>query len=174
MNRPCFFLLLSYLPGLTLAEFCTGIEDDARRLACFDATSRCASIESDAERLACLDRAYVGAGNSPARVPYANPAASRDSEPVATVTASSPDEFGKRNSPDAPREHIEATIVEVRSSGLKIDYLRLDNGQIWREIEDSRIRFRKGRRVTISEGVMNSFDLKMDGANRIVKVRRLE
>ena len=46
-------------------------------------------------------------------------------------------------------------------------------GQIWREVEDSNFRFREGRKVTISEGILGSFDLQMEGYNKIVKVRRV-
>jgi hypothetical protein len=40
-------------------------------------------------------------------------------------------------------------------------------------LTDSRMRFREGRKVTISEGIMNSYDLKMEGYNKAVKVKRV-
>jgi hypothetical protein len=35
------------------------------------------------------------------------------------------------------------------------------------------LRFKEGRRVTISEGILNSYDLKMEGYNKVVKVKRV-
>ncbi len=184
------FLLLC-LPGPTLAGVCTLIEDDAKRLACFDAAGHCASIESDGARLECFDRAYTITDSSAEQAAddlrrsgnRVTAEVSERSEPAdrggaarssgVTVAASAPEDFGSRESADAPRQYIEATIVEIRTTELKIDYLRLDNGQVWREIGDSRIRFREGRGVTIVEGVLGSFDLRMEGNNRIAKVRRV-
>jgi len=39
--------------------------------------------------------------------------------------------FGRKKGFDEPVEHIEATIIEVMSNNVDIDYLRLDNGHIW-------------------------------------------
>jgi len=88
------------------------------------------------------------------------------------IEAESPEEFGQQEPFDAPKEYIEATIVEIAKPGA-FSYLRLDNGQVWRETQYSRVRFKEGRKVTITEGILNSFDLKMEGYNKIVKVRRV-
>ena len=194
MNRSILVVLMSCLPGLALAQVCTDFQDDTARLACLDTASKCASIQSATERLACWDRVHAGgddlpllpgderqevsAHRSPVSQPQVldpvndNPAAG-NSDVEATVSADSPDKFGKKKPLDAPRQSIEATIVEIKTSALKIDYLRLDNGQVWREVEDSRMRFKEGRKVTITEGVLSSFDLKMEGYNKIVKVKRV-
>lgn len=196
MNRLYFFFPLCCFLGPALAEVCTLVEDDAERLACFDASVRCSSIELDRDRLQCFDRVYgpaydsvesrvaqaadaSGDANGDATVISESPEADNPEhaagDSVAAVAASSPEDFGKRESAELRREeYIEATIVEIRTTGLKIDYLRLDNGQVWREVNDSRIRFKEGRGVTITEGVLGSFDLQMEGYNRIAKVRRVK
>ena len=193
MNRLRFFFLPLCFSGPALAEVCTHLEDDAERLACFDAGVRCSSIDSDSDRLRCFDQVYdrvyddaesgiEQAVDTSRHSDGGTAVDSVQSEPngpddaagnTGTVAAaSSPEDFGKREPSDV-QEYIEATIVEIRTTGLKIDYLRLDNGQVWREVNDSRIRFKEGRRVTITEGILGSFDLQMEGDNRIAKVRRV-
>lgn len=195
MNRLYFFLPLFCFSAPALAEVCILVEDDAARLACFDASVRCSSIESDRDRLQCFDRVYDPAYDSvepqieqaadasgdtngdmtvAAEQPEPNNPEDAAGDSVAAVAASSPENFGKREPAEVRREeYIEATIVEIRTTGLKIDYLRLDNGQVWREVSDSRIRFKEGRGVKITEGVLGSFDLQMEGYNRVAKVRRV-
>ena len=193
MNQSILVFLMSCLPGLAVAQTCADIQDDTERLACFDVTLSCTSIQSEIERLACWDRARTSGDDLPslpaeerqevpvhpssaqAQVlePVDGSAVDGDSGVVETVRADSPDKFGEKKPLDAPRHYIEATIVEIKTSGLKIDYLRLDNGQVWRETEDSRMRFREGRKVTITEGILNSYDLQMEGYNKIVKVKRV-
>lgn len=185
--------LMSCLPGLAFAQTCADIQDDTERLACFDVAGNCTSIQSVTERLACWDRARAGGDDLPSlpaeerrEVPVQPPSAQAqvlepvdgsvvdgDSGVVETVSADSPDKFGEKKPLDAPKEYIEATIVEIKTTGLKIDYLRLDNGQVWRETQDSRMRFKEGRKVTITEGILNSYDLQMEGYNKIVKVKRI-
>ena len=161
MNLPRALILLLGLPGLSLAQVCTEIEDDAERLACYDTRSK-ASSPAPAEQQV---------QPATAEAPAPEPAATATAETPAQESAA-PEEFGRKEPLDAPREYIEATIVEIATSG-EVDYLRLDNGQVWREVEDSRMRFKEGRKVTITEGVLSSYDLKMEGYNNIIKVRRV-
>lgn len=162
MNANKIAVLLFGLPGLTFAEVCADIEDDEARLACYDAESK-VSAPAPVEP-AQPETSPQGADESiTTEMPE---------ESAPAVAAQSPDEFGIRDSGDGPKEYVEGTIVEILKSG-QLEYIRLDNGQVWRELTDSRMRFREGRKVTISEGIMNSYDLKMEGYNKAVKVRRV-
>ena len=158
MIRLGVFALFLGIPVAVSAQDCAEIEDNAERLACYDAeNTRSGSVPDEAS----------------APSPPASPQPGRESaESPAPVAAPDPDSFGKEEPFDTSKEYIEATIVEIKKSGL-ISYLRLDNGQVWREVEDSTLRFREGRKVTITEGILNSFDLQMEGQNKIVKVRRI-
>ena len=154
-------VLLLGLPGLTVAQVCTDIEDDAERLACYDASNEASSAVPEA-----LPEEQVAP--APAQTPVPQP----DNNAGTVIAADAPEEFGNKEPLDAPREYIEATIVEIATSG-EIDYLRLDNGQVWREVEDGHLRYKEGREVTITEGIFSSYDLKMEGYNNIVKVKRV-
>lgn len=158
---------LLVLSGNANAASCWQIESDVARLTCFDAARRCASIESDADRLACFDEAYAGDADNE------SPAAATHSPAPAELSAS-PEDYADRTAGRSGRERIEATIVGITTNAHDIDFLTLDNGHVWRENEDSRVRFGTGSRVTIEEGMFGSFNLTMDGAPRSVKVKRVK
>lgn len=171
MTRLRYIALLLGVPGAALAQDCAEIADNAERLACYDARHQ--SSPGTPEEAAAPSSPDSTARPAPAVTPVpAEAVEDRGAETRAPVAASVPDEFGKDEPIDAPKEFIEATIVEVSKSGL-VYYLRLDNDQVWREVEDSTLRFREGRKVTITEGILGSYDLKMEGQNKIVKVRRV-
>jgi transcription antitermination factor NusG len=87
----------------------------------------------------------------------------------------SPEEFAERKTSGVVEEEgLTATILEVTTNPRKIDYLWLDNGHVWRETENSRVRFKAGRKVRIEEGIFRSFNMTMEGTDKIVKVRRVK
>lgn len=150
-------LLLIGLPGLASAEQnCGEIQNDQERLACYDAMNRSAPSEPQRD----------------AAAPAVAPASEVAPESSAPVRARAPEQFGAKESEEQAKEYIEATIVELDESANR-HYLWLDNGQVWREIEDTTLRFKVGRKVTITEGILNSYDLKIEGQNKIVKVKRV-
>ncbi len=193
MSRLTLLILSTGIFNLATAEVCTQIADDEERLACFDATRACAAIGSDTGRIDCFDSAYSGAGSSDIRVGDANvpehlPVASDsavdqstpegladdDKTPDAAMRSASYEELSEERAFDARDENVEATIIEVATSALKIDFLRLDNGQVWRETENSRTRFKAGQKVGIQEGIFGSHNLTIEGSDKIVKVTRVK
>jgi hypothetical protein len=174
-NSTRFGLLavLCGLPGVTFAKQCADIHDDAERLACYDAEHRAARHVTEAPPTAPPAPAVVETPPpTEAPPPTKAPPAKAPPDSEAAVPAEAPAEFGKREVPERPPEFIEASIEKVVEAG-GLDYLTLDNGQVWREIQDSHLRFRKGGKVTISEGVLNSYDLQLEGYNKITKVKRV-
>ena len=167
---------------------CTQIDTDADRLVCFDAAFAVEqAIQAEGE-----------AGQASAKKPVADivtredeiaareaELAAREAELAAreaavaqqqaTAEVESEEEFGKRwKEDDEPMDFIEATIVQLESNPFKVDYLRLDNGQVWREISDSGLRFEVGDKIIITEGILGSFDLQVETSSRYVKVKRLK
>jgi hypothetical protein len=67
---------------------------------------------------------------------------------------------------------IEATIVRLQTNANRIDYIKLDNGQVWREVEDGRLRFKKGQKVRIELGLLSTYKLHIVGRKLSVKVKR--
>lgn len=174
-------MLLAFAGERIVAAPCFELESDEARLACYDATRVCTGISDALERLHCFDRAYGKwqANPQPADGPEdrsaalaAEPAPGPD-ETVNPAVPKDADDFGKREPPPEPA-YIEARILEVQTGPDYIDYLRLDNGQVWRETRDARVSFEVGQQVRIEEGVLNSFDLRLDGVRKLIKVRRID
>jgi hypothetical protein len=164
MNASKVLVALIGFPGLALAQVCTNIEDDNERLACYDAINEASSSIPEVPAAPAEQQATPALAETSVREP--------DSRTGNMIAADAPGDFGKKEVFDAPREYIEASIVEITTSG-NVDYLRLDNGQVWREVVDSHMRFKVGRKVTITEGILSSYDLKMEGYKKMIKVKRI-
>jgi hypothetical protein len=165
-TRIGLFVVIGGLPGLAVARDCADIQDGAERLACYDAEHEAARRKNETPPPAPSDPSRAGSNPPPA------PGREVSADTDVAVPADAPAEFGKKEMVDRPAEYIEASIEKVTEAG-GLDYLTLDNGQVWREIQDSHLRFRPGGKVTISEGVLSSFDLKLQGYNKIAKVKRV-
>jgi hypothetical protein len=179
---------------------CAGLAD-TERLACFDALRPCADVAAPADRLRCYDRARrawwtaqerspvagspsSGAGASAPRAGDGRPPVPTPPVPKAPTPAEdardvdappvASDDFGLEQREERAEERLEATIAEVQRDRSGHHYLRLDNGQIWRENTPGRLRYQVGDRVTIERGALGSFDLRLEGARRSAKVRRLQ
>ena len=169
------------------AALCQAETSDVKRLACFDRafdqappmpqnvpTSVSSTVEP-ADPAVPPPRAPIYSSTNTAekvakkpQAVYSEPVSSEDSESKVNES-----EFGlpdRRLAEDA--KFIEATIVRVQTNSNRIDYLKLDNGQVWREVEDGRLRFKVGQRVRIESGLLSSYKLKVVGKNLSVKVKR--
>ncbi len=73
-------------------------------------------------------------------------------------------------------ESIEAAIVAAWKTIDNRFEVRLDNGQVWRETERTRIQnlAREGVKVRITEGALGSYKMKFGNNNRLAGVRRTE
>ena len=69
---------------------------------------------------------------------------------------------------------IEASIIRIQTNANRVNYLELDNGQVWRETEKGRLRFKIGQKVRIESGLLSSYKLKVVGKKLSVKVKRLK
>ncbi len=154
----------------------------------------CADIEDAAERLACYDREFAVEKN----VDVPEPTAPRPADPVAPTepmvtetvpvaplpaapqpapaapepAAPSTDEsFGRPSAAEA--KSITSVVVEKQTDGRGVDYFRLENGQVWKENRDYRVSINEGQTVRIEKGPFNSYNLKSDTINKLVKVRRV-
>ncbi|MFT6436151.1 MAG: hypothetical protein ACJAVI_004208 [Candidatus Azotimanducaceae bacterium] len=100
------------------------------------------------------------------------------SQKVGSKSTTSKVDEGKFGLPDRglseDANYVEAVIVRVQTNAHRIDYLKLDNGQVWREVEDGRLRFKAGQKVRIEAGLLSSYKLKIVGKNLSVKVKRTQ
>jgi hypothetical protein len=167
------FVLLATVPGLAVAQDCAEIEDDQERLACYDTLHEPVRVPA-AEATPELEAATAPApASEPGPEPEVVRAAPVERPAETDGSATPPDNFGLREKDDGPSHTLTARIERIQTAG-NVDYLYLDNGQVWRETGgDSGVRFKEGKKVTISEGVLDSYDLTMEGRNRKTKVKRV-
>jgi len=182
---------------MAFADSCAGIDAENKRLACYDSGRSCFELLSDKSRLQCYDRAYSNSVqlSSPAatkvtqeeQISSSTPPAesseelsSRDGEKdnskdVPLVEDSDGDsEFGRKQTESKTQKFIESTITEVKRDANKIDYIWLENGQVWRETENFGVRYKVGNSVKIEKAVFGSYNLKSEGIVKLIKVRRID
>jgi len=79
---------------------------------------------------------------------------------------------------EKPKEDfsITAKIVNVNKRGNYKIYITLDNDQTWRSVKDiyDRTPVNKGQTVSISEGFMSGYVMKVQGKKTSLRVRRVE
>ena len=192
MGRLTFLTILTLAMNMAFADSCAGIDDEDKRLACYDSGRSCFELLSDESRLQCYDRAY---SNSPAakeitqeeQISSSTPPAESseelssrngekdNSKDVPLVEDADGDsEFGKKQTESKTQKFIESTITEVKRDPNKIDYLWLENGQVWRETQNFGVRYKVGNTVKIEKAVFGSYNLKSEGIVKLIKVRRMD
>lgn len=75
-----------------------------------------------------------------------------------------------------PPPAVTATVSDVTKSGSGRLYFHFANGQVWRQIEPRYFSYPRNRafEVTISQGLMGEYRLRVDGKGQMVRVRRVE
>ena len=71
---------------------------------------------------------------------------------------------------------ITAKILNVNKRGNYKIYITLDNGQVWRSVKDiyDRVPVSREQKVTISEGFMSGYVMKVEGKKTSLRVRRVK
>ena len=137
---------------------CAGMADSAARLRCFDAAAQRAN----------------GAAAQPARE-----APDRDGfgfSPPQAVTGV--EDFGK---PPPPPEitQITATVIELARTARGRSIFVLANGQVWRQLDgdDTDVQDTqpgKTMKVAIETGLLENYNLTIEGRNASIRVRRVK
>ena len=77
-----------------------------------------------------------------------------------------------------PKEDFSITskIANVNKRGNYKIYITLENDQVWRSVKDiyDRTPVSKGQKVTISEGFMSGYVMKVEGKKTSLRVRRVK
>ncbi|WP_448585590.1 hypothetical protein [Thermaurantiacus sp.] len=146
---------------------CARIDDEAKRLACFDA--EVAERSAEAKRLQA-ERAAAARARAEAEAAAAAQAA-RAAEAERRLR------FGGEalgGPAEARIESIEATITETFMDRSKLLVFVLDNGHVWRQTDGGFSQLLKpGTRVVVRRGRLGGYMLEIAGRNRLVPVRRI-
>jgi len=164
-----------------------------------EALGRCAAVAESNARLACYDALAPRLKDA-----LATPPASLGHEPTkqeqeswfgfdigslfggGSAQPTTVEQFGKERTvaAQATREReeidsISAGVTEVAFTPVGQFIVFLDNGQVWRQLQgdSDRAHFRsnpKDNKVTISRGALGSYNLAINGSDRIFKVTRVK
>ena len=70
-------------------------------------------------------------------------------------------------------EQIEATVTDVRESASNKLTVTLDNGQVWRQLDNKTLRLKNGEAVIVRKASLGSFLLEKESGSRSIRVKRL-
>jgi hypothetical protein len=176
-----------------------GAAMSASRDDVMEALGNCAGIADGKARLACYDALAPRV-----REALATPPASLDHEPTKQEQQSwfgfdignlfgggssgptTPEQFGKERTQEAEqaRQHeaidsIAAGVTEVAFTPYGQFILFLDNGQVWRQIpgDADRAHFKSkasDNKVTISRGLLGSYNITINDSAKLYKVTRVK
>ncbi len=154
---------------------CSAIADDAQRLSCYDQSV--ASLDAEAAKMATQRKALA---ETRAREAAAKAEADRKTAEAQAAQAKT-DAFGAVGLPDDKRpaaktesiDELESTIDEIFYSPTKEIILVLENGQMWRQTDQSPVgAVRKGDKVIIKKKTISGFRLSLVRQKRAIDVRR--
>ena len=70
-------------------------------------------------------------------------------------------------------KQIEARVSKIKTSATGYAVITLDNGQVWKQIDSSRLRLSGNDQVTIRRAAFGSFMLRKTGKKTIMRVKRI-
>jgi hypothetical protein len=149
----------------------------------------CRALASAVARLDCYDQ-FVDArmassiqteGARAPKIPAPADAAAVTANPAANV--SQEEIFGKNEAEirksvqeaagEKEIDQIEARVSKVRESSAGKAIITLDNGQVWTQIDSSRLRLSGDDRITIRRASLGSFMLSKTGSKVLMRVKRI-
>ena len=153
----------SFLHADAIANDCTQISNDEKRLACYDSIFMEEPKESEVERIIQIDKPQPKISQ-------------KDSPPQVKAR----EEFGlpKKLIEDSKKISLKARIVSVKQLSNKKVSVQLDNGQTWRTIEAHNrgqlSKLKGSNNIEINEALISGFVLKVEGKKLSIRVRRIK
>jgi hypothetical protein len=155
-------------------QACRQIAQDTARLACFDRIELDASGTEMADRTETLDQQAPQARDN-AQSSKESTKAERPSDNSQSNGSVQEDRFGFAPRPE-PGQSDEARSMTVESAEKSLRgqwIIRMENGQIWQQVDTERLsRIKGGLKADIEKGVMSNFIMTIDG--RSFRVKRLQ
>jgi len=152
-----------------------------------DAMTACSAKSNSLQRLVCYDKIAarlndLSDSTLPSAVIAQTPAmSSSTSVPAPTksqaVTEVAPPAQSKSTfgfADEDTNESVVATITKLSTDSRNYMTFTLDNGQVWKQTEVNRIRFKEGDTVEIEEGRFSGYYLSSTKNNRSTNVKRLK
>lgn len=151
---------------------CKQIDNSLRRLVCFDELAKKIDRTTDKQTSApakMLVKETKVETNKP--VP-AN--VSKSSKPEITSEAKTKFGYENKQSTDDMIQQIEAKIIDIKKSAYGNLIITLDNDQIWRQTDSSRLKLSEGELIKVTRGSLGSFFIGKENANRRIRAKRVK
>lgn len=139
--------------------------------------SRCGSIEDDAKRVACYDE--ISGRQSTAKdvtmeaAPSSSAPAAAESEEYAPLTADVGAESLDTKDEVDKDEPVRGHITSCRKDSLNDYFFYFDNGQVWKEKSDARLHYKDcDFSVTISRDFFG-YKMQIDGEKGRIRISRV-
>jgi hypothetical protein len=142
---------------------CASLVDAGARLACYDTLAGVAAPSAATAQAAPSPSAGGSAGAIPSSGAAAAPVAATNPSAAPSVA-----DFGVRNGP------LQAVVSAVSFRGRGELVVRLDNGQVWRQIQPSDYPLKPGDHVEIDVAALGSYRLWTPSTRRATKVTRIQ
>jgi hypothetical protein len=145
-----------------------------------EALQQCASINDDSRRLSCFDDVMSlhlpGADHNTATAGVPVRTEAEPGVPAETVTTAGDEVFGKEHwiENDDKLTSIESRVERVAKSSQGHLIVTLANGQVWKQRNVKRFQLREGDTVVIERGSFNSFFLKVKDESRPERFYRIQ
>ncbi|MEL7481646.1 MAG: hypothetical protein AAGJ29_08790 [Pseudomonadota bacterium] len=158
--------------GLALALALPAVAQSTDRAA----LTACLEEIEDARRLACYDEIVLGFGaqDPVAEAEPTDGQSAANASPAATPAAASVAATEAATQPEAPPRRVTLPVASFRFDGAGKLVVTLENGQVWRQIDQTNVR-RSTRdaadEAEIRRGRLGSVWMKIDGG-RAFKVKR--
>jgi hypothetical protein len=193
MNLRRHVIFAAFVVSLPVASQ-AGVRDDVLR-----AMDQCAAVADKDQRLACFDQLAPQVKAALAETPMAGPPTIEQQKswfgfdfgnifgtaPQQQTTAA---QFGSENlpppppkegepPPPGPIDSITANVSDYAFNPTGKFVIFLEGGEVWQQIQGDpeRAVFKKhDNAVLISRGVMGSYNLQLNGSNRVFKVHRIK
>ena len=171
-----------------------GTRDDVLR-----AMDQCAAVADKDQRLACFDQLAPQVKAAIAEAPMAGPPTAEQQRSwfgfdfgnlfgTAPKQQATSEQFGSENLPPPPPKEGEAPppgpIDSITSNVRDYAYnpfgkfvVFLEGGEVWQQIQgdpEHAMFSKSGNSVVISRGLMGSYNLQIDGSNKVYKVKRIK
>ena len=155
--------LFTFLYADALADDCTQISNDKKRLACYDSIFMEKPKEPGIERSIQIDKPLpkISKKDSPSQV-------------------KAKEEFGlpKKLTEDAKKITLKARIISVKQLSNKKVSIQLDNGQTWMTVatvnRGELSKLKGSNNIEINEALISGFVLKVEGKKLSIRVRRIK
>ncbi|MGK0382015.1 MAG: hypothetical protein ACI8QG_001778 [Flavobacteriales bacterium] len=194
----CVFLMIFVSPigvANTLLDelsICAKNNDSSQRLVCYDKLTKETKNSQPKQRQASLkvtttkkvDNAVQLAQKTQSEIVLAGSKISKELsvvQPQPTTVVDNTEKqqqakFGDENKQRSEDliQQIQATIVEVQKAPRGELILTLDNGQVWRQSDSTRLRLRKDQVVVIKRAALGSFFIGKENTNRLMRAKRVK